>query len=105
MTFDRVLLLMGEDAKAYAKAHNKKKPKKDGVLLVNDNDLTRDLVLAPDVKVQGSRQLAGSPDLQPVPLTTLLDTIASQGSGLLLDLTYDKLGYVTKVQEHDLPEQ
>jgi hypothetical protein len=103
VTFDRVLFLEGDDARAYAKANHKKKPKKDGYLLVNDNDLTRDLVLAPDVKVQGSRQLAGSPDLQPVPLGTLLDAVASQGSELLLDLTYDKLGYVTKVQEHDLP--
>jgi hypothetical protein len=34
---------------------------------------------------------------------TLLDTVSSQGSQLLLDLTYDDLGYVTKVKEHDLP--
>jgi hypothetical protein len=106
VTFDRVLLLAGEDAHAYAKAHHKKKPpKKDGVLLVNDNDLTRDLVLADDVKVFGTRQLAGSSDPTRVPLETLLDAIASQGPELLLDLTYDKLGYVTKVQEHDLPQQ
>jgi hypothetical protein len=103
VTFDRVLLLSGKDAKAYAKAHHKKAPKKDSVLLVNDNELTRDLVLAPDVKVLGSQQLAGSATLQPVPLQTLLDMVASNGSGLLLDLTYDDLGYVTKVKEHVLP--
>jgi hypothetical protein len=103
VTFDRVLLLSGKDAKAYAKAHHEKAPKKDGVLLVNDNDLTRDLVLGPDVKVLGSQQLAGSATLQPVSLQTLLDKVASNGSGLLLDLTYDDLGYVTKVKEHVLP--
>jgi hypothetical protein len=103
VTFDRVLLLSGKQAKAYAKAHHKKAPKKDGVLMVNDNSLTRDLVLSPNVKVQGSQQLAGSATLQPVSLQTLLDTVASNGSGLLLDLTYDDLGYVTKVKEHVLP--
>jgi hypothetical protein len=103
VTFDRVLLLSGKEAKAYAKAHHTKAPKKDGVLLVNDNTLTRDLVLSPDVKVQGSQQLAGSATLQPVSLQTLLDTVGSNGSALLLDLTYDDLGYVTKVKEHVLP--
>jgi hypothetical protein len=103
VTFDRVLLLQGQQARDYAKAHKKKKPKKDGVLLVNDNPLTRDLVLAPDVKVLGAQQLTGSPELSPVPVETLLDKLASAGATLLLDLTYDKLGYVTKVQEHDLP--
>ena len=47
VTFDRVLLLSGKEAQAYAKAHHTKKPKKDGVLLVNDNALTRDLVRSP----------------------------------------------------------
>lgn len=103
VTFDRVLLLSGKDAKDYAKAHHTKKPKRDGFLLVNDNGLTRDLVLAPDVKVLGAQQLAGSTTLQPVSLETLLDTVASHGSGLLLDLTYDDLGYVSKVKERDLP--
>lgn len=103
VTFDRVLLMLGQQARDYAKAHHKKKPKKDGVLLVNDNSLTRDLVLAPDVKVLGAQQLAGSSTLQPVPLETLLGMVASSGAGLLLDLTYDSLGYVTKVAEHDLP--
>jgi hypothetical protein len=103
VTFDRVLLLLGQQARDYAKAHHKKKPKKDGILLVNDNGLTRDLVLAPEVKVLGAQQLAASPTLQPVPLQTLLDLVASHGADLLLDLTYDDLGYVTKVQEHDLP--
>jgi hypothetical protein len=102
VTFDRVLLMLGQEARDYAKAHHKKRSKQDGVLLVNDNDLTRDLVLAPDVKVLGTQQLAGSPTPQPVPLQTLLDKVASSGADLLLDLTYDKLGYVTRVQEHDL---
>jgi hypothetical protein len=104
VTFDRVLLLMGQPAHDYAKAHKKKKPKKDGVLLVNDNPLTRDLVLAPDVQVVGAQQLTGSPTPTRVPLQTLLDAVASHGADILLDLTYDKLGYVTKVQEHDLPQ-
>jgi hypothetical protein len=103
VTFDRVLLLLGQAARDYAKANHQKKPKQDGVLLVNDNDLTRDLVLAPDVKVLGAQQLAGTATLEPVDLQTLLDKVASNGADLLLDLTYDNLGYVTKVQEHDLP--
>jgi len=103
VTFDRVLLLSGKEAQAYAKAHHTKKPKKDAVVLVNDNALTRDLVLSPDIKVQGSQQLAGSATLQPVSLQTLLDTVSSNGSDLLLDITYDDLGYVTKVKEHILP--
>jgi hypothetical protein len=103
VTFDRVLLLSGKAAKDYAKAHHQKMPKHDGILLVNDNDLTRDLVLAPDVAVQGAQQLAGSTTPQQVTLETLLHTVARHGSGLLLDLTYDDLGYVTKVKEHDLP--
>lgn len=102
-TFDRVLLLSGKQASDYAKAHHEKKPKKDGLLLVNDNDLTRDLVLADDVTVVGTQQLAGSATPRPVTVQTLLDTVASQGADLLLDLTYDKLGYVTRVREHDLP--
>jgi hypothetical protein len=103
VTFDRVLLKLGKDARKYAKAYHKKPPGPDGILLVNDNNLTRDLVLAPEVKVLGAQQLANSPDPQPVPLKTLLDRVAGHGSRLLLDLTYDDLGYVTKVQEHDLP--
>jgi hypothetical protein len=102
VTFDRALLLSGKAANDYAKAHHTKKPKGNGMLLVNDNPLTRDLVLAPDLTVQGAQLLAGSPDLQPVTLQTLLDTVAGQGAHLLLDLTYDDLGYVTKVKEHDL---
>jgi hypothetical protein len=103
VTFDRVLLKLGRDARAYARQHHKKKPGPDGILLVNDNNLTRDLVLSPDVKVMGAAQLAGSQDPRPVPLKALLDAVASHGSELLLDLTYDKLGYVVRVQEHDLP--
>ena len=52
--------------------------------------------------MRGAQFLAGSTTLQPVSLKTLLDTVASQGADLLLDLTYDDLGYVTKVREHDL---
>jgi hypothetical protein len=103
VTFDRVLLLSGQAARDYAKANHKKKPKQDGVLLINDNNRTRDLVLAPDVKVLGARQIAGAATLEPVDLQTLLDKVVGHGADLLLDLTYDNLGYVTKVQEHDLP--
>ena len=103
VTFDRVLLKLGKDARKYAKTYHKKPPGPNGILLVNDNALTRDLVLAPDVKVFGAQQLTGAPALQSVPLQTLLDRVAIHGSDLLLDLTYDNLGYVTKVQEHDLP--
>ena len=60
VTFDRVLLKLGKDARDYAKTYHKKPPGPNGVLLVNDNALTRDLVLAPDVKVLGAQQLAGS---------------------------------------------
>jgi hypothetical protein len=103
VTFDRVLLLTGKAAHDYAKAHHKKKPSKDEVLLVNDNDLTRDLVLSPDVKVLGASQLIGSLSPKPVPLRTLLDALPTHGAGLLLDLTYDDLGYVTQVREHVSP--
>jgi hypothetical protein len=103
VTFDRVLLLLDKDARAYAKAHHMKPPHPGQPLLVNDNTLTRDLVLSPDVKVKGGQQLAGSPTLQSVPLQTLLDKVSTEGSHLLLDLTYDKLGYVITVTEHDLP--
>jgi hypothetical protein len=103
VTFDRVLLKTGKDARKYAKANHKVPPGPGGVLLVNNNNLTRDLVLAPDVAVVGTQQLAGSSTPEPVTVQTLLERVASHGAGLLLDLTYDKLGYVTKVREHDLP--
>lgn len=106
VTFDRVILKTGKAAKAYAKQYHKKPPGPDGVLLVNDNPLTRDLVLSPDVTVMGAMALAGSQEPKPVPLQSLLDAIDAtdaNGSNLLLDLTYDKLGYVVRIQEHDLP--
>ena len=82
VTFDRVLLLRARTPRPTRRPISKKKPKKDGVLLVNDNDLTRDLVLAPDVKVQGAqpaRRIA-RPGSQ-CPWQTLLDAVASQGAG------------------------
>jgi hypothetical protein len=103
VTFDRVLLKIGRDARDYARKFHKPPPGPDGVLLVNDNDLTRDLVLAPDVQVMGTRQLAESEKATEVPLDTLLEAVASDGSDLLLDLRYDKLGYVVEITEHDLP--
>ena len=103
VTFDRVLLLLGQQARDYAKAHHKKKPKKDGVLLVNDNGLTRDLVAAADPAGAAAVDRGGRALCGPVPLQALLDMVASHGADLLLDLTYDDLGYVTKVHEHDLP--
>jgi hypothetical protein len=103
VTFDRVLLKIGRDARTYAKQHHKPPPGPDGVLLVNDNPLTRDLVLAPDVRVIGTTALARSSTATDVPLTTLLDAVATDGAHLLLDLRYDDLGYVVEVREHDLP--
>jgi hypothetical protein len=103
VTFDRALLKMGRDARAYARKYDKPPPGPDGVLLVNDNDLTRDLVLSPDVHVLGTRQLNGSAEPAEVSLDTLLEAVATRGEGILLDLGYDKLGYVVEVREHDLP--
>lgn len=103
VTFDRVLLKIGRDARTYARRFDKPPPGPDGVLLVNDNPLTRDLVLAPDVRVVGTTALARSSTPTDVPLTTLLDAVATDGSHLLLDLRYDDLGYVVEVREHHLP--
>lgn len=103
VTFDRVLLELGRDAAAYARATGKPDPGPDGVLLVNDNPLTRDLVLAPDVRVVGTRSLAARTTPTVVSRARLLDTIAAHGADVLLDLRYDRLGYVVEVREHDLP--
>jgi hypothetical protein len=103
VTFDRVVFRTGQAARDYAKRYKKGPPDANGVLIVNDNPMTRDLVLSPDVTVLGARALAGTSAASEVTLQTLLDAIASQGRSLLLDLRYDDLGYVTEVREHDLP--
>ncbi|MGZ4591804.1 MAG: hypothetical protein ACXV4A_14570 [Actinomycetes bacterium] len=103
VTFDRVVLRTGAAARDYARRYHKKAPGPDGVLLVNDNTLKRDLVLSPDVKVMGTKAMAGTTTPTEVALKTLRDAIASQGPRLLLDLRYDPLGYVVQVTEHDLP--
>jgi hypothetical protein len=100
---DRVILKLGRDAQAYARATGKPRPAPGDVLLVNDNPLTRDLVLAPDVRVVGTRSLAVSTSPTEVTLRRLLDTIAAQGRNVLLDLRYDRLGYVVEISERDLP--
>jgi hypothetical protein len=103
VTFDRVVFRTGQGALDYARRYHKDPPGADGVLLVNDNQKKRDLVLSPDVTVMGTRALAGSSTPSEVALKTLRDAIARQGHGLLLDLRYDELGYVVKITEHDLP--
>jgi hypothetical protein len=103
VTLDRVVFRTGQAARDYARRFHKDPPGADGVLIVNDNTLKRDLVLSPDVTVLGTRALAGSSTPVEVTLGTLRDAIASQGSRLLLDLRYDGLGYVVEVTEHDLP--
>jgi hypothetical protein len=100
VTFDRVQRMTGRQAEDYAISHglDPSLARLSGVV-VNDNPRTRDLVLAPDVKVFGGVRLAASSDLEPVPLQTLLDALPSQGGSLTLGLTYDQLGYVIKVEE------
>lgn len=103
VTFDRVLFRTGQAARDYARRYHKKPPGPDGILIVNDNELKRDLVLSPDVTVLGTTELAGTSTPSEVALKTLRDAIDSQGDRLLLDLRYDGLGYVVQVTEHDLP--
>jgi hypothetical protein len=103
VTFDRVVLRTGQAARDYARRYHKPPPGPNGVLLVNDNDRKRDLVLSPDVTVLGTRALAGTSTPSEVALKTLRDAIRSQGHSLLMDLRYDELGYVVQVREHDLP--
>lgn len=102
VTFDRVVFKTGQAAQDYAKRYHTKKPGPDGVLLINENPMTRDLVLSPHVEVLGTKALAGSQDARPVPLSSLLDAVRANGRHLLLDLTYDRLGYVSRIAEHDL---
>jgi hypothetical protein len=99
VSFDRVQLLRGDAAEDYAEEHGGDSETARSGLIVNENPRTRDLVLAPDVKVLGGVQLAASSDPEPVPLTTLLDALDSKGSAIPLELRYDKLGYVVQVTE------
>ena len=99
VAFDRVQLLRGDAAEKYAQAHGGDTSTARSGLIVNENPRTRDLVLAPDVKVLGGVQLAASSDPEPVPVQTLLDALDSKGSTIPLELRYDKLGYVIQVTE------
>ncbi len=99
VSFDRVQLLRGNAAEKYAKEHGGDSEAARSGLIVNENPRTRDLVLAPDVKILGGVQLAASSDPEPVPLKTLLDALDSKGSTIPLELRYDKLGYVVQVTE------
>ncbi len=99
VTFDRVQLLRGDAAEKYAEEHGGDSDAARSGLIVNENPRTRDLVLAPDVKILGGVQLAASSDPEAVPLQTLLDALDSKGSTIPLELRYDKLGYVVQVTE------
>ena len=99
VSFDRVQLLTGDAAEKYAKQHGGDTQTARSGLIVNENPRTRDLVLAPDVKILGGVQLAASSDPEQVPLQTLLDALDSKGSTLSLELRFDKLGYVVQVTE------
>jgi hypothetical protein len=99
VSFDRVQLLRGDAAEDYTEEHGGDSDAARSGLIVNENPRTRDLVLAPDVKVLGGVQLAASSDPEPVPLETLLDALDSKGSDIPLELRYDKLGYVVQVTE------
>ena len=74
MSFDRVQLLRGDAAEKYAREHGGDSEAARSGLIVNENPRTRDLVLAPDVKVLGGVQLAASSDPEPVPLTDRCST-------------------------------
>ena len=99
VSFDRVQLLRGDAAENYAQKHGGDSEAARSGLVVNENPRTRDLVLAPDVKILGGVQLAASSDPEPVPLQTLLDALDSKGGAIPLELRYDKLGYVVQVTE------
>ncbi|MEP6762413.1 MAG: hypothetical protein ABJA93_13740 [Sporichthyaceae bacterium] len=99
VAFDRVQLLRGDAAEKYAKAHGGNAQTARSGLIVNENPRTRDLVLAPDVKVFGGVQLAASSDPERVPVQTLLDALDSKGGTIQLELRFDKLGYVVQVTE------
>lgn len=99
VAFDRVQLLRGDAAAKYAREHGMDAEAARSGLVVNENPRSRDLVLAPDVKVFGGVKLAASSDPEPVPLQTLLDALDEQGSSLPLELRFDKLGYVVRVTE------
>jgi hypothetical protein len=103
VTFDRIQQLAGAAADRYARSHGLSQPSPGGFLLVNENPRTRDLVLAPGVRVVGAARLTGQPEPRPVPLDTLLGALAANGPEMPLDLTYDRLGYVVEVREKNTP--
>ena len=102
VTFDRVQVLAGAAAIAYARKQNQPPPP-GGILVVNENPRTRELVLSPDVEISGGTQLAGSAGLQEISVQTLLEALSDKGRTTVLDISYDDLGYVTEVTEKQLP--
>jgi hypothetical protein len=102
LTFDRALLYYGSDARRQAKLRHLQRELKHNRLLVNENPLTRDVVLGPHPKILGAHALAGQSQPRPVSLQRFLDVVAAKGSQLLLDLRYDRLGYLVEIREHDL---
>ena len=99
VVFDRVQLLRGDAAAEHARRTGGDPEEARDGLVVNENPRTRDMVLAPDVRVLGGVELAASSDLEPVPVQTLLDAIDREGGSLPLELQYDDLGYVVEVRE------
>jgi hypothetical protein len=102
-TFDRALLYVGADARHEARVYGLQDQVHHGTLLVNQNPKLRDLVLAPRVRICGLQQLASRDRATPVSQQQLLTAVASRGSTILLDLTYDGRGRVVFVEEKDLP--
>jgi hypothetical protein len=102
VSFDRALLFFGQDARREARSRGLQGQLRDGRLLVNQNPLLRDLVLSPDVRVLGGPRLANSGTLEPVPLESFLDAVGAGGSELLLELRFDRLGYLVEIREKDL---
>jgi hypothetical protein len=102
VTFDRAVLYFGADARRAARQLGLRDQLVNGRLLVNQNDLKRDLVLAPNVEILGQQQLAGSSSPKRVSLQQFLDAVANRGQAILLDLQFDRLGYVVTIREREL---
>ncbi len=103
VTFDRAVLYFGSEAEQQAKERGLQSDLRNGRLLVNENDLTRDMVLAPDVRVLGGTELGEGSGNGEVTVPRLLDVVRGRGDQVLLDLRYDRLGYVVEVHEYVLP--
>ena len=98
LTFDRVQVLAGDAALDYVTRQGQPLPA-GGVVVVNENPRTRELVLAPDVFVSGGPALAGTPGPTELSVDELLSALGNKGRTTVLDLSYDPLGYVVDVRE------